>query len=260
MDGADDDGAKDRRASGVSPLLVSLFGRYGERHLSRHFNSVRLSKSQRPDLTAAHGKPLIIYLNHSSWWDPLICLQLAGQLFPDRRHYGPVDSGMSRHRFFERMGFFGVDPGSPRSARRFLALSREILSHADSALWLPAEARFTDPRERPVRVRSGIGHLASRSRQAVVLPLAVEAPFWEDQLPEALIRFGEEIPTGDAGMGASDWTAVLESALESALEALAGESLARDPVRFDLLLGGGAESGGLSGAWRRFRARLGGGS
>jgi Acyltransferase len=264
MDGTGEDGTpesrqdRSRKATEVSPLLLSLFGRYGERHLARHFNSVRLSKSQRPDLAAARGKPLIIYLNHPSWWDPLICLHLAGHLFPDRRHYGPIDASMSRYRFFERMGFIGVDPGTARGARRFLTLSREILARPDSALWIPAEGRLTDPRERPVRVRSGIGHLAARARQAVLLPLALEVPFWEAQLPEILACFGEEIPTGDAGMGASDWTAVLEDALDSALEALATESLARDPARFDVLLGGGPVAGGMSDVWRRFKARLSG--
>ena len=264
MDEADDDEApeseldpppRDATAPEVSPLRISLYGREGERRLSRSFNAVRLSKSQRPDLVAARGKPLIIYLNHPSWWDPLICMQIAGQFFPDRRHYGPVDAGLlSSHRFFARMGFFGVDPVDPRSARRLLAIAQEILSRPDAALWIPAEGRLTDPRERPVRLRSGIGHLASRSRQAVLLPLALEVPFWEAPLPEALARFGEEIPAGDVGLRASDWTTVLEDRLESALEALAAESLAHDPSRFDVLLaGGGGEAGGISDAWRRVK-------
>ena len=259
LDNEQDPPERDAAIPKVSPLRISLYGREGERRLSRQFNAVRLSKSQRPDLVAARGKPLIIYLNHPSWWDPLICLQIAGQFFPDRQHYGPVDAGvLSSHRFFARMGFFGVDPADPRSARRLLAIAQEILAQPDAALWIPAEARFTDPRERPVRLRSGIGHLASRARQTVLLPLALEIPFWEAQLPEALARFGEEIPAGDADLRATDWTTVLEDRLESALEALATESLARDPARFDILLAGGGEEVGVPSVWRRLRARLSG--
>jgi 1-acyl-sn-glycerol-3-phosphate acyltransferase len=249
---------REGKAPEVSSLRVSLYGREAERQLSRHFNAVRLAKSQRPDLVTAHGKALILYLNHPSWWDPLICLYLAGQLFPDRRHYGPIDAGTSsRHRLFARMGFFGVETASARDARRFLTISQEILGRPDAALWIPAEGRSADPRERPVRLRSGIGYLASRVRQAVLLPLALECSFWEGQLPEVLVRFGEEIPAGDAGMGASDWTAVLEDRLESALDALAAESLARDPARFDVLLDGGGEAA-VPGVWRRFKARFAG--
>ncbi len=247
----------------VSPLRVSLYERYSARQLTQRFNAVRISKSQRPDLAASRGKPLIIYSNHASWWDPLVCLQLAAHFFPDRRHYGPIDAGdPGTYRYFERMGFFGVEPGTARGARRFLTSAQVILAQPESALWLPAAGRFTDPRERPVQVLSGIGHLASRMRPAVLLPLAVEMPFWEARSPEALARFGEEIPTGDADLRASDWTTVLEDALESTLEALAAESIARDPGRFEALLGGvpGGREGGISGAWRRFRERLKGGS
>jgi len=255
LEGDLDPPRRDAAVPKVSPLRIALYGREGARRLTRQFNAVRLSKSQRPDPVAARGKPLIIYLNHPSWWDPLICLQIAAQFFPDRRHYVPADAGiLGSHRFFARMGFFGVDAADPRSARRLLAIAQEILARPDAALWIPAEARLADPRERPVRLRSGIGHLASRARQAMLLPLALEVPFWEAELPEALARFGEELPTGDADLRAIDWTTVLEDRLESALEALATESLARDPARFDVLLaGGGAEEAGISDVWRRVK-------
>jgi 1-acyl-sn-glycerol-3-phosphate acyltransferase len=241
----------------VSPLLVSMFGRHCERYLARHFHAVRLSKSQRPDPVALRGKPLIVYFNHPSWWDPLICLQLAVQLFPDRTHYGPIDAkALSKSRFFGKLGFFGVEAGTARGARRFLAASQEILSRPGTALWIAAEGRFTDPRERPVQLRSGIGHLATRIRDAVLLPLAIEYPFWEERNAEALARFGQEIPTGDADLAASDWTPILEDGLESALDALAGEALGRDPLRFEVLLGGSAGAGRIYDAWRRLRARF----
>jgi 1-acyl-sn-glycerol-3-phosphate acyltransferase len=262
MNGTDAERAPERHkqtetSPAVSPLLVSMFGRYCEGYLARHFHAVRLSKAQRPDPVAIHGKPLIVYFNHPSWWDPLICLQLASLLFPGRAHYGPIDAAaLGKYRFFEKLGFFGIESGTARGARRFLSASQEILARPDTALWVAAEGCFTDPRERPVRLRSGIGHLASRVRDAVLLPLALEYPFWEERSPEALARFGEEIPTGDADLAAADWTPILEDGLGSALDALAAESLARDPARFEVLLGGTAGVGGVYDAWRRLKARF----
>jgi 1-acyl-sn-glycerol-3-phosphate acyltransferase len=234
-----------------------MFERYAGRDLARHFHAVRLSQAQRPDPMAIRGKPLIVYFNHPSWWDPLVCLRLAEQFFPDRRNYAPMDAtALSKHRVFEHLGFFGVELGSSRGARRFLSLSQQALSQPDSALWIAAEGQLTDPRVRPVRLRSGIGHLAVRVRQAVLLPLALEYPFWGKRTPDALARFGEEIPAGEAGLKATDWTAVLETRLQAALDALAADSLARDPGRFDVLLGNSAETGGASDAWRRLKARF----
>lgn len=246
-----------KQAPEVSPLLLSLFERYVRSYLARHFHALRLAKAQRPDPVAIRGKPLIVYFNHPSWWDPLICLRLAEQFFPDRTSYAPMDAAaLRKYPFFERLGFFGVELGSARGARHFLTVSQQVLSRPDAALWIAAEGQFTDPRARPLRLRSGIGHLAARVRQAVLLPLALEYPFWEERTPEALARFGEELAASEAGLTATDWTTVLETRLQTALDALAAEALARDPAHFDVLLDGAAGVGGIYDAWRRLKARL----
>src|SRR4051812_40628853 len=109
----------------ILPLRISRHAGEGERQLSRHFHAIRLSKSQRPDPVTLRGRPLISYLNHPSWWDPLICIQLARELFPERRHYGPIDTSTAgQYRSFARMGFFEVESGTARGARRFLTLAQ----------------------------------------------------------------------------------------------------------------------------------------
>jgi hypothetical protein len=95
-------------------------------------------------------------------------------------------------------------------------------------------------------------------RNAVLLPLALEDPFWEERSPEALARFGEEITSGDADLAAADWTPILEDCLESVLDALATEARCRDLARFEVLLDG-AGAGGVSSAWKKLRARFRGG-
>ena len=55
-------------------------------------------------------------------------------------------------------------------------------------------------------------------------------------------------------MRAGDWTAVLGAWLEAAQDALAAEAIARDPSRFELLVGGKAGVGGVYDLWRRLRA------
>lgn len=241
----------------ISPRLFDLFTRYGEHYISRSFHAVRLSKIQRPDPESLRGRPLIVYLNHPSWWDPMICLFLARRLFPDRRHYGPIEAAaLMKYRFFEKLGFFGVEPGTVQGARRFLETGKEIVEQPDSVLWITAAGRFTDPRERPVHLRPGLGHLVCRMKEGFVLPLALEYPFWEERFPETLARFGRAVTIEETSMRADDWTAVLGSWLESAQDELAAEALARDPSRFELLLGGRAGVGGTYDLWRRLKARL----
>lgn len=241
----------------ISPGLFALFSRYGERFLARNFHAVRMSRAGRLDRGALQGIPLVVYLNHPSWWDPMICLLLANRLFPGRRHFGPIDgTALQKYRFFERLGFFGVEQGTVQGARRFLEVGRRVVEQPDSVLWITAGGRFTDPRERSVQLRPGLGHLVSRMRKGAVLPLAVEYPFWEERYPEALLRFGEPKDVSETTLRPAEWTLVLGEWLESAQDQLAEESVGRDPSRFDTLVAGGAGVGGVYDAWRRFRARM----
>ena len=93
-----------------SPLLVRFFIRHVKRfYLARNFHAVRLSRSGRPG--PLPGGPLIVVLNHPSWWDPLVGIVLT-ELFPDRSHFAPMDAdALRRYRIFDRMGMFGVESG-----------------------------------------------------------------------------------------------------------------------------------------------------
>jgi 1-acyl-sn-glycerol-3-phosphate acyltransferase len=241
----------------LSPRLADLFSRYGERYLARHFHAVRLSRVDRPDPDAPRDRPLIVYLNHPSWWDPLICLLLARRLFPRLRHFGPMDVvGLDKYKFFGKLGFFGIEPGTARGARRFLEVSQGLLAQPDTALWITAGGSFADPRERPVRLRPGLGGLVRRLDEATLLPLALEYPFWEERSPEALARFGEPLHVRGDERSAAGWTEILESRLAAVQDALAAEALARDARRFEILVVGRAGVGGVYDTWRRIRARL----
>jgi hypothetical protein len=169
-------------------------------------------------------------------------------------------AALAKYRFFGRLGLFGIEPGTARGARRFLAASQEILARPATALWVTAGGTFADPRLRPVRLRPGLGHLLARMQSGVVLPLALEYPFWEERLPEALARFGEPLRIGAAPRSPDAWTALLESRLEATQDALAADALARDPERFETLVGGAATGvGGVYDLWRRFRSEHGAG-
>jgi 1-acyl-sn-glycerol-3-phosphate acyltransferase len=240
-----------------APWLETLFAVYSRRYLRRHFNAVRLSRTGgRP---TPPDEPLIVTLNHASWWDPLVGLFLARTLFPGRPVYGPIDAAaLARYRFFARLGFFGVEPGSRRGARQFLRASEAALSLPTAMLWLTPQGRFADVRERPLRFQSGLGHLVTRITRATVVPLVFEYVFWEERLPEILVRFGEPVPVragNDPARDPAAWTALLEARMAETMDALATETVRRQPTEFEILLEGRRGVGGIYDLWRRLRAR-----
>lgn len=240
-----------------SPPLLALFRAYARRYLRRHFHGVWLQEAP-----PALAGPLLVVMNHPSWWDPLLGLLLADRLGP-RAHAAPWDGeALSRYAFWARLGAFPVGRDLEGTAR-FLVAGRAVLARDDAALWVTAQGRFADARERPPGLRPGVGHLASAMRRGAVVPLAIEYAFWDERLPEAFARFGAPLPARDprrpAGAHtAAAWTARLEDALAATQDALAHDVRARDPSRFERLLGGDVGVGGIYDAWRRLKAWAGG--
>jgi 1-acyl-sn-glycerol-3-phosphate acyltransferase len=236
-----------------SPRMFGWFAWYARRHVARHFHAVRLARAG-PAPFVPQG-PLIIVLNHPSWWDPLIALILSG-LWPDRAPYAPIDAGaLARYRFSERLGLFGIEPRTSRGAREFLRVGLAVAHAPGTSLWLTAQGRFADPRERPVRLMGGVGHLVARLGRGCVVPLALEYPFWSESKPEALARFGPAIHV-DGADAPDAWTARIAEALETTQDALAVETLPRDPARFEVLIEGRAGVGGVYDLWGRLRAAV----
>lgn len=202
--------------------------------------------------------PIVVFMNHPSWWDPMLGLFLADRFFGDRDHYAPIDSqALQRYGILKKLGFFGIDTGRPRGAKQFLDAAGAIMADGNAGLWLTPQGEFRDPRMRPVVFKPGLAHLASRLARGVALPLAVEYPFWDERTPVALAAFGAPIELGDLD-DPGDNTRRLQGALTEAQDRLAAAAVGRDPATFTELLGGRAGIGGVYDLWRRARAKAGG--
>jgi 1-acyl-sn-glycerol-3-phosphate acyltransferase len=237
--------------------MLRWFTWYCRGCIRRCFHALRISINGLPPDVAGH--PLVIYTNHASWWDPLVGLIIKDEYFGDRNLYAPMDATMlGRYRMFAKLGFFGVEQGTRRGAVQFLRTSEAILAHANSLLAITPQSRLADVRERPLQFQSGLGHLATQVHQAVFLPVATEFVFWEERLPEILVRFGKPvlIATTRAGGAPEDLSAQLERHLELTLDALSVEAQRRDSADFRTVLHGRAGQGGVYDWWRRAKAML----
>jgi 1-acyl-sn-glycerol-3-phosphate acyltransferase len=234
-----------------SARLFGWFRAYARRYVRRHFHAVRVSREGA--VPALPDGAVIVVVNHPSWWDPLIGLLLTEFMPASRVHYAPIEAGgLAQYPFLERLGFFGVEVGTTRGSLAFLRRSRAILSRPESVLWITAQGEFVDPRERPTRLKEGVGHLVHRLSDATIVPLALEYPFWNDRCPEALARFGDRISVSAGRLfSPAAWTARMEQALQDTQDRLGDEARRRDPAAFTTILGGTAGVGGVYDLWRR---------
>jgi 1-acyl-sn-glycerol-3-phosphate acyltransferase len=237
----------------VHRFMVSYF----ERFFRRHMNAMRLAEWGMPDLPPDAG-PTIVYSNHPAWWDAAIYMLAADRLFGSCESYAPVDAEMLRkYGIFGRIGGFGVDLQSPRGAAAFLAASADVLSRPGRVLWVAAQGRFSDVRERPLGLKPGIARLPELSPHCTVLPLAIEYGFWLERGAEAFLAFGEPMSAhGLLAQPRATRLQRLEDALTVTLDRLSADVRTRDPARFRSLLDGRAGVGGVYDGWRRAMAAL----
>jgi len=229
----------------ISGFTLRFFRRIVRGYFRRHFRAVSVQEAER--LASVSG-PLIVYANHSSWWDPMVSILLAAVLLPGRKHYAPMDAeALKRYPILRKLGIFPVEMSSARGAAQFLRTSEAILA-AGGVLWITPQGRFADVREELV-FKPGLGALAARVPDVTLVPLAIEYVFWDERLPETLLRVGEPLRVAE---GAS--TEQLEAALAAVMAELKAAVLARDPRAFSSLLRGGRGTGGLYGLGRRLRA------
>jgi len=236
--------------------LTRLFATYSERLVRRNFHAVRVLGS--PDLSSLHGRPLVLFANHPSWWDPLIGLVTWRRFFADRTPYAPIDAvAIEKYAFFKKLGFFGVERGTARGARDFLRTAREVLQHPDTLLLLTPQGRFADVREAELKFEAGLGHLVRQYPGTAFLPLAIEYTFWEEKHPEVLIRLGEPLIADDSrsAWSADELNRQLEGRLDQARRRLADASMHREVEAFQTLLGGRTGTNLVYDAWRWLKAK-----
>ena len=238
-----------------SPLHVRFFTAALTRRMRQQFSGVRLSRGASLDATALAGRPLVLYANHPSWWDPAFVAMLVARYLPDRTVFAPIDcEALQRYRFMRRCGLFGIEPSGRAGAVRLLEVGTAVLSMDHAVLCITPQGRFGDPRE-PLVLRRGLAALMARVPQAIAIPVALEYPFWDESRPEALARWGAPLSRDiDGPHDARGWQSALTDALGATMTRLAADALRRDPADFVELLEGRVGVGGVYDAWRRLRA------
>ncbi len=239
----------------VNPWYFRMFSRYTHWYLGRYFHAIR--RYEPAEVPQSVEGPLIFYLNHPSWWDPLICLELINLYWTDYTNYAPIEQDqLEKYSIFKKLGFFGVERESPAGGRTFLRVALEVLQEPGNALWITPQGQFADARKRPLNFEAGLGKLAARHRSATLIPLALTYSFWEHQYPEVLVGFGDPVSVDDQDAGGDRWTALLESRLLSVLDPLLEADQDRAEEQFLTILDAAPDAGRVKTTWQFMRNML----
>ena len=225
--------------------------------LRRHFHTIAVDRQSLAGIRDLGSVPLIVYANHPSWWDPLIAHFLCRNCFQGRQFYAPIDAAaLAQYQVFRKLGFSGIDLTSKRGAADFLRNSMAILDAPGTSLWMTPEGKFADCRDHSQPLMPGMAHLCTRmSSEGCAVPMALEYAFWDERLPECLVRFGTPVRPGDYPDSSKQaFNELLELRLRETQAELATQVVARVPDPFEPLLSGARGAGGFYDGFRRFRS------
>jgi 1-acyl-sn-glycerol-3-phosphate acyltransferase len=185
--------------------------------------------------------------NHSCWWDLFLAHLLNERIPVDG--YGMMEHfNMVRFGFFRRIGAFSVDRTDPLAVRASLDYACELLRGPRAGVWIFPQGRMIGNDVRPLGFQRGLGVLIGRAGRVRVVATALRYEFWQDERPEAFVRFGE--PAWVDRAERSTVVATWERRLTDELDALRADVSAQDANRFTTLLQG---SGSISDRYARFR-------
>ncbi len=237
----------------VTPWLVRFALGYARRSMARNLNAVRMLRA--PRLKIPDDVPVVVFSNHAGWWDLMVGFYLTKFFLPKRTGYVPVAPwGFARYRILRRVGVFSVDPHSFEGAREFWRIAHAIMATPNTVLGIAPGGGFVDPRQRQVSLGIGLACMAREMERGILLPMAIEYPFWEAKQPEALTHLGEPVFVEEhPELGVSGWNGLLASQLEATQDVLAEQAIQRDPDRFEVLIRGASGRGWTAEAWRWLR-------
>lgn len=156
-----------------------------------HFDRVWI-KCEGPTPQVSDG-PMIVYMNHPSWWDGYMALVLNRIVLRDhfRGYLMMEQQQLERYRFFSWSGAFSVDRHDARSAMRSVRyIGRRLAERRARCMYIFPQGEISPNDRRPLVIFSGLAHTVRLAGGATLWPVALRYEFRGEQRPEAFIRAG----------------------------------------------------------------------
>ncbi len=177
-----------------SAWFDAVFRVYNRNLLARKFSALHCRNLQ---VLASNELPVIVYANHSSWWDGLVCHEIFKRAGSDM-FVMMEEKHLRRYPLVRRLGAFSVDRENARAAFGSIVYAARLLKEKPgrSVLMFP-QGKILPSRARPISFESGIGRLVERVVPCRVVPLALSYEFRDGFKPEIFARIGEAGPGFD---------------------------------------------------------------
>lgn len=206
-----------------------IFAVYNRNLLKRRFNSFKVAGldtllKKSPDV------PLILYCNHSSWWDGLTAFQISRQCGFDS-YIMMEEKNLKKLFLFRKLGAFSVVRENPRQAIASINYSAKVLqSDERRTLWIFPQGEILPNDARPIYFFNGLSRIVEKLSECQTAAVAMRYEFRGAFKPDIFVKISEiEVTKNKSKVKAGELTAKFASKLTETLNELKND-IAADNV------------------------------
>ncbi len=167
--------------------FARLIRRYVGRKVRASFRGV-----WRRGALPAPTTPLVVYANHTSWWDGFVLHELL--LGSGWDGYCVMEEAqLARYRFLARVGAFSIRRHDAGSALASLRYAADLLRRPGVAVVIFPEGVLRPADGSPIALERGV-EVLGRLSGAPCVPVALRYAFLEHERPDVLVAIGEPHP------------------------------------------------------------------
>jgi len=208
-----------------SVWFEKIFAVYNSNLIKRRFNSLQVSGL---DFLNEREKnlPLLIYANHSSWWDGLVAFQISREIKLDS-FLMMEEKQLRKLQLFRKLGAFSVVREKPREAIKSIVYASNILQKKPNrAVWIFPQGEILPNDTRPLGFYNGLTKIIEKVGICYAIPVSVRYEFLGEFKPDIFVKIGEpEIFNLNGNFFPKKTTAIFEKKLTDTLDTLKAEIL-----------------------------------
>lgn len=173
-----------------SKIFEKIFSIYNRNLLKRRFYSFRVTGLDYL-LNNNINRPLIIYCNHSSWWDGLVALQISHRAGLDS--FVMMEEKQLKKLFlFRQLGAFSVNREKPREAFKSIDYAAKLLiENSKRTLWIFPQGEILPNDLRPIKFYSGLTKIIKKVENCSITSLSIRYEFLGEFKPQIFVKIEE---------------------------------------------------------------------
>jgi chlorobactene lauroyltransferase len=225
-----------------SRWFEKVFALYNRNLFKRRFGSLRTANLEFLR-DRDRRRPLIIYANHSSWWDGLAAFEISRATALDP-FIMMEEKQLKKLFLFRRLGAFSVKRENPKDALKSIRYAADILRERDNrALWIFPQGEILPNDQRPLNFFNGISRIIEKLEICTAVSMAIRYEFLKGYKPEIFVKAGvPELITVTKDFNAKHLTKKFEAKLTENLNEIKEDIVENRYHKYELLFDAGTRA------------------